>query len=193
MMIEKKRGLAAPCGLYCGACLIYRANKRGDAESLTQIREWLTNTFAGLEGGEQPPGMPPSIKEVDFTSFRENKQGELDLDCEGCLSSVLGFPCHSCGFRDCSQKKGLTNCSQCSDAPCQWLVDFSNDGVPHHSEVLDSIKRQKEIGIDAWLKEQEERWRCTGCGNPLAWYDAKCPECNTTQDQTFGSSPFSGK
>ena len=39
MMVENKRNLAASCGLYCGACIIYRANKRGDSESLEQMKE----------------------------------------------------------------------------------------------------------------------------------------------------------
>jgi len=193
MLVKKEGELAAPCGLYCGACMIYRANKRGDAKFLTQIRERFAKIFSALERGQRPPGMPPSTKEkdFDFTGFREDMRGDLDINCEGCLSSVLGLPCRDCGFRDCSQRKGLTNCSQCSAAPCKLLVDFSNDGVPHHSEVLNTIKRQKEIGIDAWLSEQEERWRCIQCGSPLAWYDAKCPECNATPGQTFGSFPLS--
>ena len=103
---------------------------------------------------------------------------------------VQRYLCRNCGFRECTQERGLTNCSQCPDMPCQWIIDFNNDGMPHHGEVLTNLERQKEIGIDAWLAVQEKRWRCVQCKSPLAWYDAKCPDCHVTQTHTFSSSPF---
>jgi len=189
--MEKKKNLVAPCGLYCGACMIYHANKRGDTEFLTQIKERFSKLVSCLKEGKRIPGMPPPTKDFDPARMqREIEIGVIDLNCEGCLSDVLGFPCRNCGFCECVQEKGLTNCSQCPEVPCQWLIDFNNDGIPHHGEVLGNIQRQKEIGIHAWLAEQEERWRCARCSSTLTWYDTECPDCGATQSQTFGPYPL---
>jgi len=197
-MIEKQRSLAAPCGLYCGACVLYRANKRGDSEFLaqgkenfTQMLSHLKEQFADSEEGQQIPGMPPSMKGLDISRMLKEMQVEGSLCCEGCLSDVVAPQCRVCGFRDCTKEKGITTCAECCDMPCQWVIDFKGDGMPHHSEVVTNLERQREIGIDAWLAEQEEKWRCGQCGSPLSWYDAKCPDCHATPSQTFGSSPFS--
>jgi len=169
---EQKQRLAAPCGLYCGACSIYRANQRGDTAMLEQIAQ----AFSGLEG-ELTPGMPPVRKDCDVSEVQKQVVGVESATCEGCLSDVVAFPCRICGFRECASEKGVTNCSKCADTPCQWVVDFNNDGLPHHSEVLSNIQRQKDIGIDSWIAEQEERWRCPACGCAVDWYAAQCPDC----------------
>lgn len=103
-----------------------------------------------------------------------------DLTCEGCLSDVRAIMCRECNLRTCAFEKGLTYCAQCADFPCQQIIDFNNDGFRHHSEVLDNIRRQQEIGIDAWVKEQEERWCCPNCSCVVDWYAGQCPDCNTT-------------
>ena len=57
---QEQQNLAAPCGLYCGACLIYVAGRRGDSERLEQI----------AKGMAQYLGRPVEVE---------------DLACEGCL------------------------------------------------------------------------------------------------------------
>jgi hypothetical protein len=191
MMVENKRNLAAPCGLYCGACVIYRANKRGDSESLAQIKEQFTELLSNLKEGQALPLMPLTKGGFDLARVQREIREEASMCCKGCLSDVLAIPCRICGIRECAQGRGLTNCSQCPDMPCQLVIDFNNDGMPHHGEALVNLERQKEIGIDAWLVEQGERWCCVQCGSPLSWYDVECPDCHTTKNRTFGSSPSS--
>ena len=88
---RKKKGsldLAAPCGLYCGACSIRAAVKGGDTALLEMI----------ASGVGKHLGRPVGV---------------ADLTCEGCLSDVLGAPCRQCTIRDCAQSKGVTHCSRC--------------------------------------------------------------------------------
>jgi len=177
---EQRQNLAAPCGLYCGACVIYRANKRGDSEFLKQIAE----AFSGKEG-QLAPGMPPLRKGCDVSEAQRQMQDVKGTACEGCLSEIVAFPCRICAFRDCVLEKGLTNCSQCPDSPCQPLVDFNNDGLPHHGEVLANIQRQRDVGIGAWIAEQEARWRCPQCGSTIDWYASQCADCGVALSGTF--------
>jgi hypothetical protein len=55
--------LAAPCGLFCGACTIYVARRRGDKKRLEQIAQ-------------------------NAAARRSRPINLRDLDCEGCLSDV---------------------------------------------------------------------------------------------------------
>ena len=52
-MNDKKRNVAAPCGLYCGACMVYRANKRGDSEFLERLREQFIKWFSDADKWQQ--------------------------------------------------------------------------------------------------------------------------------------------
>lgn len=154
------RRLAAPCGLYCGACIIRAAVKKEDAHLIGFIADGLARYF----------GHPVGVEEVD---------------CEGCLSDIRAAPCRECDIRDCATAKGIDWCFQCPDFPCQLITDFNNDGFAHHSEVLDNIRRQQEIGIDAWLEEQEQRWHCPQCGHPREWYTSQCSSCGTDLEDHF--------
>ena len=193
-MDDKNRAIAAPCGLYCGACLVYRANKRGENGVIEEMKKQAAKRIDELVEDGRMKGMPPPAKGCDYSQLKKVVQEEEDyMCCEGCLSDVVALPCRICGFRACAQEKGITNCSECPEMPCQWVIDFKNDGIPHHADVLVNLERQKEIGIDAWLAEQEKKWRCVQCGSMLAWYDAECPDCHAAQMHTYGASPFSTK
>jgi hypothetical protein len=164
MSMERKKGgsrhFVAPCGLYCGACSIRAAVKGGDIALLELI----------ALGVGKHLGHAVAAK---------------DLVCEGCLSDVLGAPCRQCAIRDCAVSRGITHCSQCGDFPCQTIADFNNDGMAHHAEVLDNIRRQREVGIDSWLREQQERWRCPACGCETNWYAGKCSKCGGALEGHF--------
>jgi len=161
MKVQGQLNLAAPCGLYCGACSAYVASRRGDAERLQELSERVAR-------------------------YRGQNVDVKDLACDGCLSSeVIAVYCRQCVLRACAFEKGLTHCAQCSDSPCQRITDFNNDGIRHHSEVLGNIRRQREIGIDAWIKEQEARWRCPQCGCAIDWYARRCPDCDTALPRQF--------
>jgi len=158
---KERVNLVAPCGLYCGACSTYVARKRGDEEALDTMAKRITEHLGVM------------IKPED------------DLICNGCLSSQVAVFCRRCALRACAIEKKVTYCVQCSDFPCQILTDFNNDGRPHHSEVLANVRRQQEIGINAWLDEQEKRWRCPDCGCVIGWYDIKCPQCSVALIEQF--------
>lgn len=160
MHSQERRNLAAPCGLYCGACTSYITRKRGGEVALTAMAKRVSERWG------------TTIKTAD-------------LVCEGCLSSQVAIYCRRCAMRDCATKKGINYCAQCSDFPCQTITNFNNDGVRHHSEVLANVRHQKEIGIDVWLDEQEKRWRCPTCKCLIEWYDTKCPQCASTLPKQF--------
>ena len=146
-MFKKETGfeLAAPCGLYCGNCEIYRAFRDDDFEAL-----------AGY------------AKEMNSPIDR--------VKCEGCRSDFMMFWCPECEVRRCNEEKSLSFCFECEDFPCVALVEFE-DQAPHHSLCVKNLERMVEVGISAWLEEQDEMWRCSRCRTKVTYYTEKCPNC----------------
>ena len=148
----KKEVFVAPCGLYCGACSIRSAYNRNDSVLLKAMADGVS-------------------------LYLGHKVEAKDLACKGCLSDVVSISCRECKMRDCAFSKGLKYCSECIDSPCELIKNFNNDGLLHHAEVLYNIRHQREIGVDAWIKEQDKRWRCPGCSAETDWYANKCHSC----------------
>ena len=156
--------LAAVCGLYCGACSLYRARRDDNPQRLEEL--------------------------VKTMSERWQVKPE-EIDCDGCLAGGRLMPyCRQCKMRLCAaEKPEVTRCSDCTDFPCSLITDFNNDGMRHHAEVLDNLRRMREIGLEAWLKKEEERWRCPQCGTPVDWYAQTCFRCGTEQPYRLPSLP----
>jgi len=157
--------LAAVCGLFCGACEFFRA---GQDHTLPKRQEFLQRVAARL--------------------------GYLALDsfrCDGCLGQGHLTPwCRNCEIKLCPALQfGMTRCSDCPDFPCLRVSNFNDDGMQHHAEVLKNLRRFKEIGVNNWAKQEEERWRCPQCGNSFAWYDRSCFHCGTKRPERLFPLP----
>jgi hypothetical protein len=63
-------------------------------------------------------------------------------------------------MRVCAGERGLQYCFQCVDFPCRVLEEFASDGVSHHRRTVENLRRMKEIGVKAWIAEQEKKGKC---------------------------------
>ncbi len=103
--------------------------------------------------------------------------------CSGCLSDHVADFCKDCrhGFRDCAKEHKVTWCNECGDFPCDRLRKFKDchieDGISHHEHIMDYVSRQRETGVEAWVKEMEEKCACPDCGTINIWYARKCRTC----------------
>ena len=160
----EREELNGVCGLYCGACSLYRAWHDDLKDRLKEIREYMSS---------------------------RGEVTEEDLHCDGCFSQGKLSPyCRECEIRLCAaEKPGVTWCSACPDFPCDRLIAFNDDGVRHHAEVLDNVHRQREVGVEQWNEEQYERWRCVYCGLSMDWYAKSCYRCSTAQPRRLPSLP----
>ena len=161
----ENEGLAAVCGLYCGACSIYCAWQNNNQELLETLRKTMSSQWG----------------EVTLEELR----------CDGCLGGGHLTPyCRQCALRLCPEgKPGVTRCADCPDFPCSHITDFNTDGMHHHAEVLDNLRRLQEIGLEAWLDEEEEQWRCSQCQAPMAWYARTCLQCGAEQPYRLTTLP----
>jgi hypothetical protein len=147
-----KEPLAAVCGLYCGACALYRATRDNHSQRLEEVLK----TWKLPEGETQCDG------------------------CLG--GGALTSYCRDCKMRLCAgERPGVTRCGDCSDFPCDRITDFNNDGMRHHAEAIENLKHMQEIGAEKWILEQEERWRCPECHVQVHWYERTCFSCGVKQ------------
>lgn len=80
--------------------------------------------------------------------------------CGKCRGDLEVHWSPDCRFLPCATDKGLQYCSECDGFPCEKLEEFASDGYAHHKQTVENMKRMKEIGIEAWIAEQE---KCTFC------------------------------
>ncbi len=157
-----KENLIASCGLYCGACEMYRAVQDNNIEKC----ESMLKAFNSRGG-----------------NFMLD-----DIECDGCLCGGKLTPwCRECGMRNCAKHKdGEKICSpDCGDFPCEQLANFSQDNMTHHHEVVNNLCRLHKVGLKKHAGQEEKRWLCPECKTPLSWYDMKCPKCGKERSKNL--------
>ena len=145
------RNLVGRCGLYCGACIIYRAYK--DSE---ELREKIS----------KDNDCDPEDVKCEGCQSNNDKWNKDEMWGE------------SCDIVKCLDSKGLTYCYECDNHPdCQkydeWADIFSKDG----EDIRNNLEMIEEGKIDDWLKKEEERWVCKECGKPISMVLDRCHWC----------------
>lgn len=116
--------------------------------------------------------------------LKEKAEGNPDLSDFCC--DYEEEPCSGCGsngdceFIRCCREHQVSNCAFCPEFPCAMITAFADEEWPHHKDVLDNLKRLREIGTEAWLAEQGKKWTCTSCGARIHWYQAQCRRCDNS-------------
>lgn len=157
-----KAHLAAACGTYCGACPAYLAKHGEDEQTRMKVQKRPSSGPA-----EARQGIPPS-------NWMDG------LLCDGCLSGgVLAGHCQRCDIRlHALNKQNDSRCTDCEALPCYRITALLNMGrYLHRREYLPNLEKIREMGVQEWVKKEEERWRCPKCRLPMSWYDAECARC----------------
>jgi hypothetical protein len=151
---KKAADLVGICGIYCGTCPKYLAQRDRDT--------------VYLEETARQTGLRPEEIRCD---------GCLSADvfpsCRDCRH----------GFRRCAAEHRVTWCFQCPEFPCPRLKNFLPihvvDGVSHHAGLVEELKYLRARGIEEWLEKQDRSGRCPQCGKVLYWYARECPACRS--------------
>lgn len=134
------------------------------------------DSFCGLNCGACPVGMANELGRGDILDgFAANWNIEREkLECSGCKGDVIAGFCQGCEMRHCAREKGVEFCFQCDDYPCGTITEFRNDDAVHHSVVFSNLAKIREMGLDAWLESEKERWACPECKERFGWYSDRC-------------------
>jgi hypothetical protein len=163
-----KAHLAAACGTYCGACPAYIAKHSEDEQIKMKLQKKSSSGPA-----KAMKGIPPS-------NWMDG------LLCDGCLSGgMLAAHCKTCNIRlHAANKQKDSRCTDCEELPCNRITNLINMGrYLHRQEYLPNLKKIREMGVQEWVKKEEERWRCPKCGLPMSWYDAECAKCGKPRSE----------
>ena len=109
--------MLAPCGILCAECSIYKAAQ--DPEEAIRLAEaWRANGF-------------------------ENAVPEW-FKCQGCREDRSLCWEEDCKIASCCEEKGLHDCSQCGEFPCEPYQEWAE--TPEHHQMayqrLKDMRRQ---------------------------------------------------
>ena len=141
------------CGLYCRLCgHMARMPKQARALQASMCKEGWEHYGASVhEGFEEFWRVLGTLAETDET-------------CPGCRGGC-GFP--GCEIRVCAREREVEVCPLCEDFPCEHIEGLAQA----YPTLIADGERMREIGLEQWLAEQEER-RATG----FAYADIRHPD-----------------
>jgi hypothetical protein len=155
--MEINPGLLAPCGLYCGVCGVYYATR-------DENEKFLQKLLKVYQGGI------PQLAQLTTE----------DLRCDGCLSDRVSYFCRVCAIKSCTREKGYAGCHECADFPCPHVEGFP---MPVGKKViLRAIPYWREHGTEKWVRDEESRYGCPGCGHRLFRGAKRCNRCGISVD-----------
>lgn len=102
--------------------------------------------------------------------------------CAGCIPR--GKNCYV--LRGCSKlrKHEIQSCSQCDTVPCKYLAHLDKRYRERYDmSMVENIKELKTKGIDAFLKDQQQKYRCPNCGKIICVHDRKCYSCGSVKEK----------
>lgn len=137
------------------------------------------DSYCGLNCGACPVGLANDTDDTETLARLAKEWGleQSELSCAGCKGEVTIPFCARCEMRKCAISRGHEFCFQCADFPCETLAGFRNDRMPHHSVVLRNLKRIREMGVENWLRGENDRWSCPTCSRRFSWYESVCSSC----------------
>ena len=117
-------------------------------------------------------GMILTEREQGDTTTLHLPNVDNDPPCPGCDAPEM----NSCEFVLCNKAHGTDSCAFCPEFPCSMLIRFSEEWE-HHRGVIDNLQRIRVLGIEKWITEQQEFWKCRKCGCRTQWYQRICTSC----------------
>lgn len=89
--------------------------------------------------------------------------------------------CANCKIVVCEKRRqnGWETCAPC-DSPCQRLKDLDKRyREKYHMSMIENLRFIHEHGMQTFLRQQEEQYRCPVCGETLCVHKEECPSCKT--------------
>ena len=69
-------------------------------------------------------------------------------------------------------------CYECRDFPCHILRQIDTRyRTNFRTSFIENLKNIRDKGIDQFLSEQEEKWRCPECGGVICCHNGICYNC----------------
>jgi len=141
--------LVGRCGLYCGACGIFRAQRDNEKKRILIAKEFNC-----------------SVEQVKC-----NGCGALTNEC-WCNGCKILICLKSKGYEFCYQ------CSEFYEKSCDKYNKLANTYIKVGEDIRSNLIIIKKGQIDEWLKTQDTRFKCPKCNYHISVWDDICPNCS---------------
>ena len=96
------------------------------------------------------------LRTEEELEYQRSRNRDPDkVRCDGCRSDRNA--CHwgsDCVLLYCClYERGLDFCGECSDFPCDKVIEWAGEWE-HHRIAVEKMKRMKEVGKDRWIEER---------------------------------------
>lgn len=111
---------------------------------------------------------------------REKKQ------CKGCNGDNASKPyhCQKCAIKNCPviQNSAVRLCYDCAKFPCRRLKQLdARYQAKYHMSMIANLETIRQYGMDKFLLQEEERWKCASCGGIVCVHRDTCPTCKSVK------------
>lgn len=145
-----KNALVGRCGLYCGACVIYRA-ERDDPEWQKRLAEHFK--------------CPPEKVSCQGCGVLTPNCWGNDCGMVKCLNER--------GYQFCYE------CSEYEAKTCDKFEEISKRYLEEDFvDLRQNLSRIKGSKVEEWLRECEKLYTCPNCGKPTTTGAKKCHHCH---------------
>ena len=130
-------------------------------------------------------------------SFKKEQIAPCGMNCGICVS-FFGYtvndrkrkiPCIGCLIRDkncafikkqCEKysKKEVDYCFECREFPCKNLEKLDKRYRERYDmSMIKNLEFIRDNGMDLFLEQQEEKYKCDECGGVICVHNKKCYNC----------------
>ena len=112
--------------------------------------------------------------------------------CNGCRSKhvvhTLTLDKHLCAFlkKHCEKLKQnqIKYCFECPDFPCEKLQTLDKSyQTKYGMSTIDNLRFIQTHGIQQFLANEQERWKCPTCGGIICVHTKICYTCQQTSSR----------
>ncbi len=107
--------------------------------------------------------------------------------CDGCNAIDGNLPnyCSKCIIRNCENitANGLKLCYACGKFPCARLRQLDKRYRTNYGmSMLENLIQIRDYGMDRFLENEKERWKCKSCGATICVHRSCCLRCKTPRE-----------
>lgn len=88
-------------------------------------------------------------------------------------------------FGNCEGNKNIavgnaSFCFECDHYPCKQIKRMDKRYRDNYKmSVIENLERIRDVGIQKFMEEQVEKYRCSRCGGLISIHNRKCFKCET--------------
>jgi hypothetical protein len=102
--------------------------------------------------------------------------------CSGCWGddSKKPYHCTVCSIKNCEHLSatGSKFCFNCPEYPCKRMKQLNKRyQTKYNMSNLENLQNVKSLGLEAFVQNEQIKWKCNECGGMICVHRGFCLEC----------------